>query len=357
MIVASNMSLRRSSLALVFSVTPRAVIFLTARVFVYCVCCLSAIVFKATMNHEILLYYKYVTINNPEELMEAHKAFGVEHNLKGRVIIAKEGINGTLEGTKEASEAYQKWLTSDPRFADMWFKKSPGTGSAFPKWSVKVRPEIVSLHLGEHDFSPTDTTGKYLKPEQLHEWIESGKDITIVDMRNEYEFKVGNFIKSFVPGLKNFRDLRETVNLLKDKKDGTVITVCTGGVRCEKASGLLVKDGFKDVYQLEGGIVTYMEKFPMGYFKGKLYVFDGRVVMGVPGGEDQEVVGRCDKCHTPCERYINCSNLMCHDHIILCESCDKKGLGTCSTKCAYKVKTNRMLNQIKSWTNQLVSKR
>lgn len=309
------------------------------------------------MSHTILLYYKYIPIDDPEKLKQEHLEFGKKHGLTGRIIVAKEGINGTLEGTTEAAEAYEKWLTNDIRFADMWFKRSPGTGTAFPRWSVKVRPEIVSLHLGEEDFNPAEFTAPHLPAEELHEWLERGDEVVIVDMRNQYEMKVGHFDNSILPPLNNFRDLRQVVDDLQEFKNKKVVPVCTGGVRCEKASGYLLKKGFTDVYQLEGGIVTYMTKFPRGYFKGKLYVFDNRKVMSVPGGEDQEVVGRCAGCTKPCERYINCANLMCHDHIIMCEACDARGRGTCSSACAKKVARHKMLNSVRSWINRFVSKR
>lgn len=289
------------------------------------------------MSYEILLYYKYIDIPNPEELVDAHKEFGKKHNLKGRVIIAHEGINGTLEGTLEDSLAYQEWLKSNTLFSDIWFKKSPGTGEAFPRWSVKLRSEIVSLHLGEEDFSPTKLTGKRVDADTLHLWLEEGKDIEIIDMRNDYELEVGRFDKTNSINLDNFRDLKQKIKDLKDKKDKTIVSVCTGGVRCEKATGFLVKNGFDDVYQLDGGIVTYMEKYPKGHFKGKLYVFDNRVVMGVPGGEDQPIIGRCKKCHQPSENYINCANLGCHDHIIMCDECVKLS-PTCSVDCELVVK-------------------
>ena len=222
--------------------------------------------------YQILLFYKYTPIEDPEAVAAEQRRLCAEFGFTCRSIIAKEGINITLEGETAKTEEYIKIMQADPRFADIHFKRSPGTGQAFPKISVKVRKEIVSLGLGENDFSPTDTTGKYLQPEELHEWIHSGREFYIVDMRNDYEFDVGRFEGSILPDLKNFRDLRENVGVLASLKDKTVVTVCTGGVRCEKASGFLVKNGFSDVYQLYGGIVSYMEKYPNEDFKGVLYV-------------------------------------------------------------------------------------
>ena len=150
---------------------------------------------------------------------------------------------------------------SDPRFSNTPQKKTAWNGETFLKISVKIRPEIVSLHL-ENDINPNELTGVHLKPEELKKWYESGKDFVVVDFRNDYEFKVGRFKNSIMPKLQNFRDIPKALGDLHDLKDKTVLTVCTGGVRCEKASGLLKREGFKDVYQLDGGMVTYMEKFP-----------------------------------------------------------------------------------------------
>src|SRR5690606_14861554 len=154
-----------------------------------------------------------------------------------------------------------------------------GTGEAFPKLSVKLRKEIVSGHLEDEDVKPWEMTGKYVSADLLHQWIEEGEDFTIVDMRNNYEYKVGHFENSINPEMDNFRDLKKVLKKIEPFKNKKVVTVCTGGVRCEKASGYLIKKGFEDVYQLENGIVTYMEKYPNKAFKGKLYVFDKRVVM------------------------------------------------------------------------------
>lgn len=266
--------------------------------------------------------------------MEQQRLLCGELGLKGRIIIAQEGINGTLEGETAATEKYIEALKADPRFANTHIKRSPGTGAAFPKLSIKVRSEIVSLHLNE-DVDPKQTTGKYLQPEELHEWFELGKEFYIVDMRNDYEAKVGLFEGSILPGLGNFRDLPEALSSLEHLKDKTVVTVCTGGVRCEKASGFLVKHGFNDVYQLFGGIVSYMEKYPNQHFLGKLYVFDQRVLMGFnTEAPEHIVVGRCALCDQPSENYVNCANNDCHLHFICCQNCYRHGQAVCSDHCA-----------------------
>ncbi len=287
--------------------------------------------------YEILLYYKYTNIANPDEFCREHRLLCEQLGLKGRIIITSEGINGTVEGLRENTQKYIDVVTKDSRFTDMNFKRSEGTGNAFPKLSVKSRTEIVSAHLGDEDVNPNETTGKYLEAEQLHAWIHSDKEFYIVDMRNDYEHSVGFFKNSILPPLKNFRDLPKILPKLEHLKNKTVVTVCTGGVRCEKASGFLVTHGFKDVYQLHNGIVSYMEKYPNEDFLGKLYVFDGRVTMGFNSPSiPAVVVGRCRKCGKPSEHYVNCNQPSCHDHFICCENClSKNKQAFCNWKCAF----------------------
>jgi UPF0176 protein len=286
-------------------------------------------------KYQILLFYKYTQIDNPEA--EAQKQIEIcqKLNLTGRCIVAKEGINFTVEGLKDDTEKYIEILKTDPRFADIHFKKSAGNGTAFPKLSIKVREEIVSGHLGDWDINPNQITGKYLQPEELHAWIKSGKKFYIIDMRNDYEHAVGLFKDSIPAPLKNFRDLPEILPKLESLKDETIVTVCTGGVRCEKASGFLVQHGFKDVYQLYGGIVSYMEKYPNQDFLGKLYVFDGRVTMGFNLEDPSHVViGTCIFCKSAAEDYYDCANIHCKNkrHFISCQSCINKMTGYCE-KC------------------------
>lgn len=289
------------------------------------------------MKYEILLYYKYVQIDDPETFLEEQRLLCEKLGLSGRIIIAKEGINGTVEGTTDNTQKYIDALKSDERFKDMHFKRSEGTGEAFPKLSIKLRQEIVSLNLGDSDIDPNQTTGKYLQAEELHEWIHSNKEFYIVDMRNDYEHKVGFFADSILPNLKNFRDLPEVLPELEHLKHKTVVTVCTGGIRCEKASGFLVSNGFNDVYQLYGGIVTYMEKYPNEDFKGKLYVFDGRVTMGFnTEAKDHQVVAKCEKCDKASDNYVDCAYLHCqgHRHFICCNDClAEDGNPYCSDEC------------------------
>jgi UPF0176 protein len=285
------------------------------------------------MKHVIVLFYNYINIEKPLEAAAFVRGLCAGAGVKGRVIIAEEGINATFEGTEEAIERVRTVWLQDIHFKKILkkvdWKTSPGTGTSFPRLSVKVRPEIVASTLT--DTNPNKLTGKYLKPSELNKLYEKGEDFVVVDMRNDYEYKVGHFRNSINPGMQNFRDLPKVLPKLNELKNKKVVTVCTGGVRCEKASGYLLQNGFTDVYQLHGGMHRYMEKYGNKDFLGKLYVFDGRVVSGGEGVHD--VVGRCQSCRNHTERYINCAKPECHDHILQCERCATENKGYCSKGC------------------------
>ncbi len=294
-------------------------------------------------DYEIILFYKYVHIDDPARLVKEQKALQERLDLKGRTLIAPEGINATIEGRREDIAEYLNFFLSDPRFATTHIKRSPGTGTAFPKTMVKLRSEIVTLGLGECDIDPNKVTGKRLLPEELHDWLNTTKEFYIIDMRNAYEHIFGHFENSIQPAMDNFRDLPKFVESLSHLKEKTVLTVCTGGVRCEKASGYLVSQGFSDVYQLDGGIVSYMEKYPNENFLGKLYVFDNRITMGFFTDDPKhQIVGKCIVCDAPSERLTNCHNHDCHRQLIACEACEETAGADflCKTVCKVKTRVN-----------------
>lgn len=284
-------------------------------------------------EHVIILFYKYVFIESPEE----YKLFQIDLcnrlGLKGRVIIANEGINATLEGTPNAINEYVKEFTSDPRFHDVHMKYSEGIGEAFPKLRVRTRPEIVALKLGEDDLNPADFTAPHIKPSELHAWFENKEDFVIVDMRNDYEHAVGHFKDSVLPPLKNFRDLPKVLPELEHLKDKKILAVCTGGIRCEKASAYLLKKGFEKVHQLDGGMVSYMEQYPAQNFKGAMYTFDNRHVMDYDGG-NHEKIGKCRGCGATTERHSDCKNESCQGQYLLCDDCfTTHGKIYCKDRC------------------------
>jgi len=279
------------------------------------------------MTYSIILFYRYVTIKDPQVLMERERAVCGVLGLTGRIILAEEGINATLEGTTEDIAKYKKHLLTDSRFRKVDIKETEGVGDLFPKLSIKVRSEIVTSDL-DPAINPRVDTGAHLSPDVLKKWFEKGEDFEIIDMRNDYEYEVGHFKGARPSGMKSFKDLKEVVGRFSEIKDKKVLTVCTGGVRCEKASAYLKSQGFTNVYQLHGGIHRYMEKYPGENFLGTLYTFDGRVTMDF-GGE-REVIGACSHCGAKTEDFADCSVQTCGNHFLACDVCrDENGQVGC----------------------------
>lgn len=280
----------------------------------------------------ILLYYKYVTIEKPEEFTQQHLDFCKSLGLKGRILISKLGINGTVGGPKEATDAYIETMRQDPRFADMEFKTSEGSDKTFKKIFVRHRKELVTMQYDE-PLNPNKEGGTYLEPEQLKELYDHNDDFVIIDMRNEYEAAIGRFENAVVLPIENWKELPEVVDQqLMKYKDKKVVTYCTGGIRCETGTALLKKKGFKNVYQLHGGIHEYVKKFPKDHWMGELYVFDERVSVKV----NDKVLGECFHCHQPCSFYINCTNVECNKMMIMCPSCRDQWHDGCSIECSKK---------------------
>ncbi|MBC6314574.1 rhodanese-related sulfurtransferase [Listeria grandensis] len=284
-------------------------------------------------SYQVLLYYKYTTIDNPEQFAAEHLAMCKEIGLKGRILVAEEGINGTVSGTVEETEKYIEAMHADARFADMVFKIDAADKHAFQKMHVRPRPEIVSLSL-ENDVNPLEITGNYMEPEEFREALKD-ENTVILDARNDYEFDLGHFRGAIRPDIETFRDLPEWVEenreLFEDKK---VVTYCTGGIRCEKFSGWLKTAGFDDVSQLHGGIATYGkdEKVKGDLWDGMMYVFDERIAVPI-NRVDHTIVGKDYFDGTPCERYINCANPYCNKQILASEENEEKYLRSCSHEC------------------------
>jgi len=286
------------------------------------------------MKYQVLLFYKYITIENPKELKEYSLELCKKYNLTGRVIISEEGINYTLEGLTEDTENFVKEFIKDERFADTHIKRSEGFGKSFPGLSIKIRPEIVGTKFPK-EVDPRVKSGKHITAEELHDWYKNGDDFVVVDMRNSYEYAGGHFRGSEDLGMSASRELPKVIDKLENVKDKKIITVCTGGIKCEKMSAYLMYKGFKDVNQLSGGIHTYMEKYPGEDFLGTLYTYDERLSMHFGG--DREIVGKCKRCGNKTEKYQNCTNANCNMLFLICDDCmsdEEVGAGFCSEKCS-----------------------
>ncbi|MCC5946271.1 MAG: rhodanese-related sulfurtransferase [Bernardetiaceae bacterium] len=277
----------------------------------------------------VLLYYCFTPISNPEQFRDEHHLFCISLNLRGRIIVAAEGLNGTVSGKKSDCQQYMDTLKADPRFKTMDFKIEESEGHTFKKINVRLKSEIV--HAGLPHIKPYERTGKHLSPAEFKA-LKDRDDVVILDVRSDYEHQVGRFKNAVTLDIQNFREFPEKLETIKKFKDKKILTYCTGGIKCEKASAYLLENGFEEVYQLHGGIVRYgIEE--QGYdFEGKCYVFDERITAEV-NTVNPTVVSKCIVCGTASERMINCANPTCNKHAAICENCGWEMEGACSTAC------------------------
>lgn len=282
-----------------------------------------------------LLYYKIIPVQHPSREVALHKEIAKALQLKGRILIGSDGINGNVGGTKESINLYRAYMNDHRLFHHIDFKQHESDINPFPKLSVKERKEIVTTDDREH--FDLKKRARHVDADTFHRWMQEGKDIVILDMRNDYEWEVGRFKGSIKPPMKYFRDLKDHLAWYKEHfADKTVVTFCTGGVRCEPATAMLLQSGFvyDNLYQLEGGIVKYAEKYGNdGFYEGKCFVFDDRVTIPVNTTQSAVVVGRCALCDTTVDTYRNCANKFCNKLFIACESCVQEYSNTCSRDC------------------------
>lgn len=284
-------------------------------------------------THNVLLYYLYNPIEDPEVFAAEHLAACKKLELKGRILVSKEGINGTCSGTIEQTEAYMEMFKRDERFSDIVFKIDAADGHAFKKMHVRAKEEIVHLGL-EEDINPNELTGTYLEPAEFYKRMQD-QDTIVLDARNDYEYDLGHFRGAVRPEIENFRDLPEWVNENKEMFEGKkILTYCTGGIRCEKFSGWLKREGFEDVAQLHGGIATYGKdpEVKGELWDGQLYVFDERIAVSINQVE-HVIVGKDHFTGDPCERYVNCSNPECNKKILSSEENEHKYMRSCTDEC------------------------
>jgi len=282
----------------------------------------------------IILFYKFVEIKNPAEFVEQHLNFCINEGLLGKILVAKEGINGSLSGSEEQINNYKEYLTSQSQFLDTNFKEEIGTFSPFKKMIVRQKKEIIRM---DQDLD-LNKAGKYISPQELMELYESGEEFIILDTRNNYESEVGKFKNAITPDIDTFRDFPDALKPLEDNKDKKIITYCTGGIRCEKATSYMIKEGFSDVYQLKDGIINFCQQYPNTLWEGKCFVFDQRLLSHVD--PDSEPITYCIHCNESCDRYQNCKNPTCDDFIVLCEKCSTNFYGCCSQKCVEEYKSH-----------------
>ena len=286
----------------------------------------------STMDYTVIAYYLFTPIEEPHLEVKKQKVFCENRDMKGRIYISEEGINGQLSGSKKDAEAYMKWIKLDPRFKEAEFKLHPDSRNVFSKMTIKYRKEIVAV--GED--VDVKKTGEHLDALAWDKMLDERDDDTIViDTRNDYEWKVGHFEGADLPNLKTFREFPKYARDLKkerDPKKTKVMMYCTGGIRCELYSALMKEEGFENVYQLDGGVIKYgLDKHAKNW-RGKLFVFDDRMVVPI-SGSDNETISECHYCKTKTDYYYNCANMDCNELIIACKECYTSHKGCCSKTC------------------------
>lgn len=274
---------------------------------------------------KIILYYIFRPLTDPEAVKLWQRTLADAQGLKGRIIISKHGINGTLGGPIEGLKAYVKNTKQYPAFKDIQFKWSDGGAADFPRLSVKVRDEIVSfgaadeLQVNDHGVVGG---GEHLTPKAVHDLVRARDDVVFFDGRNAYEAAVGKFKGAVVPETRTSKDFVTELESGKYDaiKDKPVVTYCTGGIRCEILSSLMKNRGFSEVYQIDGGIAKYGEAYKDGgLWEGSLYVFDGR--MGTNFSGQATDIAHCSRCDKPTSNYENCADTDCNALMLLCTEC------------------------------------
>ena len=276
---------------------------------------------------KILLYYKFTPIADPQAVMLWQKTLCESLNLRGRILVSPQGLNGTVGGDIDDLKKYIKATKQYPAFKGIVFKWSEGGREHFPRLRVKQRRELVGFQNSEDEFEVTEHgvvgSGVHIKPKELHELVkEYGDDVVFFDGRNAHEAAIGKFKNAVVPNTNTSRDFiaeleSDKYNDIKNKK---VVTYCTGGIRCEVISAMMKKRGFKEVYQIDGGIVKYGEAYgDDGLWEGSLRVFDDR--MTVDFSNHTKTIGVCGHCSGPTNNYENCAWANCNDLVLICLHC------------------------------------
>ncbi len=282
--------------------------------------------------HKILLFYIFRPLSDPAAISLWQRELCERLDLRGRIIVAPQGINGTVGGEVESLIEYIKNTKSYPNFKTIDFKWSVGHRDDFPRLKVKVRDEVVAFGI-PHEMKITDEGvvggGIHLSPQELHDLVDDrGEEVIFFDGRNAFESKIGRFKNALVP------DTVTTHGFIREVESGKydhlkhrpIVTYCTGGIRCEILSSAMKNRGFSEVYQLDGGIVRYGETFGnKGLWEGSLYVFDRR--MTIDFEPETAPIGECEYCGAPTKDFFNCSDLVCRTLTLMCEDCFGKYVG------------------------------
>ena len=271
---------------------------------------------------KILLFYVFTPLADPDAIRLWQRDLCESLGLRGRILVSRDGINGTVGGELKDVKKYVRKTRQYPAFKPIDFTWSEGRGGDFPRLTVRVRDELVSFGApGELRVDTHGVTGggARLTPEQLHDLV-ADRQVTFFDGRNSFEAQIGRFRDAVVPDVNNTRDFVAELDrgAYDHLKNEPVVTYCTGGIRCEVLSSLMISRGFREVYQLDGGIAKYGETFAdKGLWEGSLYVFDDR--KSIRFSDQAQVIGHCYVCGKPTSRMENCTDLACRIQLVVCD--------------------------------------
>lgn len=283
------------------------------------------------MNYFCLAFYRYTPLLNFQEEIKEQKAFLADLDAKSRIYINHEGINGQMSIHRDDALKYFDWMHSKEAFHGLHFKIHEWHEHVFPRLTIKYRKQLVALDR----IVDVANNGEHISPENFRKTLDSDEPYVLIDVRNNYETKVGSFKGAEIPPCATYREFNEYAAKLEervDKKNTKVLMYCTGGIRCETFSSVLKEAGFEKVQQLEGGVINYGLKEGSKHWQGKLFVFDDRLTVPL-SNEETEIVGKCHFCGCPTESYYNCANTDCNTLFLCCPDCLKEYTGTCQTSC------------------------
>ena len=289
---------------------------------------------NAGLKRLTLSFYTYAHIQNPQAFRDELFIHWDELDVLGRIYVAREGINAQLSLPAANMEAFKDFLDTYPFMKGIRLNVAvEHDNKSFLKLKIKVRDKIVADGLNDETFDPTDI-GIHLKAKEFNSMMDD-PDTIVIDMRNHYESEIGHFTGAITPNVDTFRDSLPIIHeQLKEYKDNKkLLMYCTGGIRCEKASAYFKHQGFKNVYQLEGGIIEYTRQIKAegleSKFTGKNFVFDNRLGERIT----EDIIAHCHQCGKPCDTHTNCKNDGCHLLFIQCEECAEKMKGCCCDAC------------------------
>ncbi len=280
----------------------------------------------------VIACYAFAAIEFPKQLVKEWHRFLREKDAKGRIYISDDGINVQMSLLEDDFASFEAWIRSDERFKDIDIKIHTDKEHVFPKLTIKYREQLAAL-----DYKiDRSLNGQYLSPQEWKEKIaDLGSHRILLDVRNDYEYDVGHFEGAIRPDMKTFREFPAFAEKLKkeyDPKNTEVLMFCTGGIRCELFSPLMREIGFEKVYQLKGGVIKYGLEVGHAHWRGKLFVFDDRLVVPIDES-NEEVISHCTHCNVKTDQFYNCANMDCNDLFICCPECAKTLNGCCSSEC------------------------